>query len=69
MYACQEYDAIEVCAGHGCLSRVLRFAGLRVASTDILMWDQREAQGNVTTNPMDMLTHSGMAFLVLYTSS
>ena len=56
----QEFDAAECMAGSGRLTRVLRKAGLSVASMDILYWpDQPHA--NCSTNPLDMLSASGFA--------
>ena len=49
------------------LSRVLRHAGLRCAAIDIKYWDEyaegRPGCRDVRSNPLDMLSPSGMALL------
>ena len=65
----QAYDFIEVCAGSGRLSRVMKYAGFCTASFDIVYWDKyvndifrlRSTSGH---NPMDMLSPAGMAMLI-----
>ena len=55
---------MEVCAGAGRLTRILRYAGKSAASLDIKYWDERPSWvPPCSSNPYDMLTPSGMAIL------
>ena len=68
-YIFKEHDFVEICAGFGRLSRVIRFAGYSVESLDIKYWSPwKAAFGKLPDNignPLDMCTDSGMACLPL----
>lgn len=59
------WDGAEFCAGKGVLNKCLRHAGYKVCGLDILDWFQYSQDHGVQTssNPLDMLTPSGMACL------
>jgi len=57
----QEFDVLEFYAGNGNLSRYCRLAQLRTGSLDILY--EMQTGRKYGTNPMDMLSVSGFAFL------
>ena len=61
----EAWDGAEFCAGKGVLNKCLRHAGYRVCGLDILDWGPYSQHHGVQTssNPLDMLTPSGMAFL------
>ena len=61
-------DGAEFCAGKGVLTRCLRFGGYNVVGLDILDWGPYAHANGVQTssNPLDMLSPSGMALLVLF---
>ena len=61
----QEYDAMEVCAGAGTLSRILSCAGYRVARLDITYWAEQPRPLPPCNNPLDMLQPGGFAPLAL----
>lgn len=69
-FALQDLDGAEICCGHGRLSRCLRFAGYKVAGLDILSWApySKSRKLRTRTNPLDMLTPAGFAFLVPFLS-
>ena len=64
----QVFDALELCAGEGAVSKCLRDAGVPTASLDIDYWHGIEAseagaQFRARHNPLDLLTDAGMATL------
>lgn len=67
----QVYDAVEVFAGVGMLSRCLQLANFETASLDIKHWDpfterrlcKRLRKPACNGNPLDLLSPAGMAFL------
>lgn len=66
----QDYDAIEVYAGVGTLSRQLRAAGFSTCTLDIVDWNPwiqerilRSRKRTCKGNPLDLTTASGFAFL------
>ena len=64
----QVFDALELCAGEGAVSRWLRYAGVPTASLDIDYWRGIEALEagahlRARNNPLDLLTDAGMATL------
>ena len=66
-YVCSEvFQAVEICAGEGMVTWALRSAGLRTAGLGIDSWYDFQLQhpastSRVTSNPLDLLTDSGMA--------
>ena len=70
----QVYDAVEVFAGVGMLSRCLQLANFETASLDIKHWDpfterrlcKRLRKPTCSGNPLDLLSPAGMAFLDSY---
>ena len=62
----QEFDALEFFAGRANLSRYLKMSGYRTGSLDILYRvegkKKKEGKG-CKTNPMNLLSASGFAFL------
>ena len=63
---CQVWDALEICCGEALLSRCLRFGdGLQVGAFDVLDWEPYAQKRGLPcqTNPLDMATPAGMAFL------
>ena len=59
----QVYDACEICAGCAMLSHALRAHGYPVAALDINYWQLYAERRPTTTNPLDLLSPAGMAFL------
>lgn len=56
----KEFDVLEFYAGRGHLTRYCKLAHLRTGSLDIMYQMQ---SGRYRSNPMDILSHSGFAFL------
>ena len=71
--AWQVYDAVEVFAGVGMLSRCLQLASYETATLDIEHWDpfmerrftKRLRRPSCNGNPLDLLSPAGMALLEL----
>lgn len=67
---CQTFDAVEVFAGAGALTRCLRLANYVTASLDIDHWDpycqrrvwKRLKKPACTGNPLDLMSPAGFAF-------
>jgi len=56
----QAYTFVEFFAGKAACSRAVKSAGYPTASLDVIYWETMSGK----QNPMDILTPSGMAFLV-----
>ena len=60
----EAFEALELCAGSGIVTRCLRRAGVHTVALDIAYWDAYSRPTKATTNPLDLLQDSGMATLV-----
>ena len=57
------YQAVEVCAGAGLVTRCLRHGGIPTASLDIDFFHTLPRIPKSKRNPLDLLEPSGMALL------